>query len=92
MYLYFALSWLAAGVGLLVWHALDPTATQGKLGGFSLGWVALLMGFYSLARWWNIRSYQALRRAERESAERRRLRRREQAEPDPNSPFNFGGP
>lgn len=92
MYLSFTLSWLAAAVALLVWHWLDPDATHGKIGGFSLGWVALLMGLWTLARWWNLRSYQALRQAEREAHERRRRRTREQAETDPNSPFNFGEP
>lgn len=92
MYLYFTLSWLAVGIGLLIWHALDPEATHGKIGGFSLGWVALLMGLWSLARWWNIRSYQALRQAERAALEQRRQRSREHPEPDPNSPFKFEDP
>lgn len=83
-----AVLWVVVGVGLLVWHALDPEATRGKIGGVSLGWVALVLGIYNVARWWSERTYRATRAAERarEDQQRRSPRR---AEPEPDSPFRF---
>src|SRR5262249_14629127 len=87
-----AVFWVLVGIGLLVWHALDPEATRGKLGGVSLGWVALVLGAYLFARWWSDRSYRAMRQMEREARERRHRRPREAEEPDPDSPFRFDDP
>ena len=94
MNLYFTTTcvWLVAGVAILIWHALDPETKQGKIAGVSMGWVALVMGLYSLARWWNYRSTAALRRAEREARaarEQRQRQPREPKEPEPDSPFRF---
>ena len=66
MHFILAILWGVFGVGLLVWHTLYPAATFGKIGGLSLGWVALLLAAYNLARWWSIRSWCAVRRSESE--------------------------
>ncbi len=89
MYLYFAVTWILGGVGILIWHALEPGTTQGKIGGISLGWVALLLGLYNLARWWSWRSNRTLRRADQEARAVRRREPRAPAAPDPDGPFNF---
>jgi hypothetical protein len=92
MHLSLAVIWIALGIGLIVWHWVDPEATRGKLGGLSMGWIALVLGVYNLARWWSLRSYQAVRQAEREARAERERRGREETKPDPDSPFKFNGP
>ena len=92
MYLYFTISWLVIAAAILTWHALDPDTKQGRIAGVSMGWIALVMGLYSLARWWHYRSAVARRRAEREAREaleRRQRQPRAAKEPEPDSPFRF---
>src|SRR5919108_2469712 len=53
-----ALCWFAVGCLLLTWHALHPERRILTIGntGISIGWFALLLAAYNLARWWSIRS------------------------------------
>lgn len=80
---------MVAGVGVLVWHGQNPDTPQGRLGGISLGWFALVLGSYNLARWWNRKSYAQLRARERDEEEKRRQREATKKQADPDSPFRF---
>ena len=55
--------WLIVAAGLFVWKWRGPDNAAWNLRGtdFSLGWVALLLALYNVARWWSRRS--AVRRS-----------------------------
>src|SRR5438132_14000397 len=64
LYLLLTFVWAIAGVGLLLWHWLDPQADQPVLRwtGISAGWLCLALAAYNLVRWWSGRE---LRRQDR---------------------------
>jgi hypothetical protein len=93
MYLYLVLAffWAALGVGLLVWHALDPRAPyRDMLGsGISAGWLGIVLAAYNLARWWSARSLEQNRTPPprvNDGGER------EGKAKEPGTPFDFGEP
>jgi hypothetical protein len=75
-YLYLAVFWLGIGIALVFrsW----------------MGWLAVLMGLYSLARWYSMRSAAEQQALTAERLRRRRERPREPAERDPT--FDFSDP
>jgi hypothetical protein len=96
-----AVAWGLLGVGLIVYHAAtDDPRFRLRLGdtNLSIGWFALLLVAYNLARWWNSRSGDLERqaRAIAEAARRRRQQRERAAEPgrepDPNFDFTSDPP
>ena len=88
LYLFLALFWAALGVGLLVWHALDPRAPyRDMLGtGISAGWLGIVLAAYNLVRWWSARTM--ARSNTRTDTDRSHPRTGKAADPD--SPFAFG--
>jgi hypothetical protein len=78
MHLGFAVFWFVLGAALLLWPD-NPLAF--RWGGLNIsgGWVALLFGFYNLARWWSIRSWRKARQAQAEAQAERERRHREEA-------------
>ena len=91
--LWLAFIWLLVGIGFIVYHAVtaDPRWRIGSTG-LSLGWAALVIAVYNLARWWVFR----VALGDRHVVDRIRLRRaqmlaeappQKRGEPDPN--FNF---
>jgi protein-S-isoprenylcysteine O-methyltransferase Ste14 len=72
LYLYAAIFWLALGIALIFrsW----------------VGWLMLLMGLYTLARWYSLRSAEEQARVAGQLARRRR--RRKPVEPDPTFDFD----
>lgn len=93
--LFAAALWLAVGVAIVVYHALNPDDQMLRVRwfDFSPGWLAILMAFYNLVRWWSSRSSDADRAFE-ESQESRRNRARystikpTEEPPDPNFDFS----
>lgn len=96
MNLFLAVFWLMMGAGLVLWHWLYPEVRQARLpnSDVSLGWLAILMGLYNLARWYGIRAYLhrqgILEEQRRHREELERSDRRPDVEPDPN--FDFSSP
>jgi uncharacterized membrane protein len=97
--LIFAVAWLLTGLGVCAYQIVHPESSWGwlRLGGtpVSLGWAALLLGLYNLARWWASRAgVLARKQQEAELAARSRPRRREgpPAEYDPNFDFSDNPP
>jgi hypothetical protein len=89
-----AFVWGVGGVVLIVYHSLtdDPRGRiQLVSGNLSLGWAALLISLYNLARYWAYRANQAEKRAMAINQARVRHKherpREPYGEPDPN--FNF---
>jgi hypothetical protein len=95
--LIFGIVWLLVAAGICVYQVMHPESgwLWMKLGGtpISLGWAALLLGVYNLARWWASRASMLAQKKEAELAQRdspRRARRREEppSAPDPNFDFS----
>ena len=89
-----AVIWGLGGVVLIVYHALtdDPRGRIKLIGGdLSLGWAALVISLYNVARYFAFRAGQAEKRATAEYEERIRRRhehpREPYGEPDPNFRF-----
>jgi hypothetical protein len=93
---FLAVVWLLVGAGLIVFHATTgspaltfPIADHRV----SVGWVALVLAIYNLARAWALRSYRLeewTRRMAQLSRDRDRRwedHRKPPSDPDPN--FNF---
>jgi hypothetical protein len=97
MNLYLFLFWLVLGGALLLWPLVDANARVPALRGTSIpvGWLALALALYNLARWWAIRSQRAQPRA-RDQAGRRPTRVRNgagsQSPPPPDPTFDFSDP
>ena len=88
MSLIFALFWFALAAFIFITGRLGGTSGLG-------GWLAIVFGLFSLARWWSIRSYRRQRQADEEALARRFHRHSEERRgpeqpPDPN--FNFTEP
>ncbi|HXG13369.1 MAG TPA: hypothetical protein VNK04_26665 [Gemmataceae bacterium] len=89
--LYLAVFWLVLGVGLVLFHQMNPDDPTLRLRGtdWSPGWLGIVLAVYNLARWYSLRA--SLRQQALFQEELRRAREREHhrppAEPDPN--FNF---
>jgi len=85
--------WFLVGTGLLAWQALHPEDSRlGIWGGsISLGWVALLLGLYNLARWWSSHSA-AVRARQIASQQRPRAAGTYRTEEPPNPDFDFSKP
>lgn len=66
LYLWMAIFWFVIGTGLIGWHWMHPEGPfLDLLGtGISIGWFALFMALYDLARWWSARSRAITRRLE----------------------------
>jgi len=93
---FLAVVWLLVGVGLIVYHATtgDPTFTFPLADHrVSVGWVALVLAIYNLARAWALRSYRLeewtrqMAQLSRDRDRRWEDRRKPPSDPDPN--FNF---
>jgi hypothetical protein len=96
LHLCLAVAWLILAVILLGMPLLRPGVPAPTIWdtGISLGWPALVLGLYNLARWWNRRSYQATLR-QTESADRQRRAypdSRTEQTPDPNFDFSDSAP
>jgi hypothetical protein len=93
LHLFLALCWLAVGVALLTWRWFGRGELDLNIfgSGISLGWFALVLAVYNLARWWSSRSYAIRRQQAIEEAWRRQHRstihERPPATPDPNFIF-----
>jgi hypothetical protein len=91
MNLYLALVWLILGIAVLAWQASFPKAGFYLPVGdsqISYGWFMLVLVVYNLLRWWNVRTQQLERRADRlQTAADKRKNSTRQETPDPN--FNF---
>jgi hypothetical protein len=85
--------WFLLGSGLLAWQALHPNDTRFSIWGssVSVGWVALLLGLYNLARWWSRRSGAALEQAELTLRRHRKPATYRTDEP-PNPELDFSKP
>jgi hypothetical protein len=84
-----AFVWLAVGLGILLWPWLDPEAKVGRVDP-TLGWVALILCCYNLARWWVSRAAARERQAMREQLARcqsTETEARPERPPDPNFDF-----
>jgi len=57
-----AVFWLVLGAVLLLGPWLNPQIRPWSPFGINAGWLALLLTFYNVARWWSIRSMQVQRR------------------------------
>jgi hypothetical protein len=90
-----AVLWGLIGVVLLIYHGLNPHDDRGRIkligGDLSLGWMALAICLYNVARYWSYRAAQAEKRAMaimqsrvRQSAARPR---EPYGDPDPNFMF-----
>jgi hypothetical protein len=90
-----AVVWGLIGVVLLIYHGLNPHDDRGRIkligGDLSLGWMALLIALYNVARYWSYRAAQAEKRTMaifqarvRRAAERPR---EPYGDPDPNFIF-----
>jgi hypothetical protein len=91
-HLVMAVVWLVLGVAILI---TDPPGLRLTPFGLdlSLGWFALLLAGYDLARWWSLRlSYQRRRAAEKTEQQRPARRPPETAEPERNPDFIFEDP
>jgi hypothetical protein len=91
LHLFMAALWLIAGAALLAWQAAHPEARGMTIWGsnVSLGWVALVLALYNLARWWSMRSATNRPVVEQEPLA---LRRRHETHEPPQAPdptFNF---
>jgi hypothetical protein len=98
MNLYMAVFWAFLGGTILF---MDDQAGRGRWAlplntesPVSVGWLAWVLAFYNLIRWWVSRNMEANRRLLAAEAERReRERRRQSAEPRERNPdFDFGPP
>jgi hypothetical protein len=91
--LVYALIWLAAAVGLLLWQALHPEnpglVIRGT--GVSFGWLALALAIYNLVCWWSSWSYQRQRRelAEEHGDRQQSARPQPPGQTAPNPDFDF---
>jgi hypothetical protein len=97
--LFLAAMWLLLGAWLLIHDYLHPGGgTTFSIGGtdISLGWIAVVLAGYNVARWWGRRAARQARQQREEFERRRELARRDREfresgrEPDPN--FNFDEP
>jgi hypothetical protein len=91
MHLILTFFWFLVGSVLLAWQALHPEDSRFSIWGsqISMGWVALLLGLYNLARWWS--SHSAVVRA-REVASQQRPPATYRTEEPPNPDFDFSKP
>jgi hypothetical protein len=97
MNLFFALAWLLAGVGILVWqyttHAQSLFIWIGDTP-VSAGWFALVLAVYNVVRWWSVRAYRKQAKAATDAWQERMRRRRHPdrtdrpATPDPTFDFS----
>ena len=83
--------WFLVGSLLFAWQAIYPEDNRFTIWGsqISMGWVALLLGLYNLARWWS--SHSAAVRAE-EAAARQRPPVTYRTDEPPNPDFDFSKP
>jgi hypothetical protein len=93
--LFMAILWLAFCGLLFGWHALHPDSQALRIGGSgpSLGWAALVLALYNLARWWSQRSYARRQRAFEDARQRHRHQGQARSESAPRNPaFEFTDP
>ena len=92
LYLLLTFVWAVAGLGLLLWHWLDPRADQPVLRwtGVSAGWLCLALAVYNLVHWWSGRELRRQERTwEQKQAPARRFSTIKPTEGlDPNFDFN----
>jgi hypothetical protein len=97
MNLFLAMMWLAAAAILFLWPWLVPHSEPPTIldTGLSLGWAALFMCLFNLARWQTLRAAQRQKQALQEEARQRweeKQRSRFQQPRDPNFDFSEGPP
>jgi hypothetical protein len=89
--LFMAVVWLALGAGLLLWQYAHPDEPGMTIFGsrYSVGWFALVLCLYNLARWWSGRRSRVYSQALHENRSRRHSHRspRPDQPPDPNFIF-----
>lgn len=92
--LFMAVFWLFLGVGLVVYHGLNPDEPFLRLRGFdfSPGWLAIFLAMYNLVRWWGSRSTNDYEQEFEDRQEYLRNRGKystiKPSEPDPNFDFS----
>jgi hypothetical protein len=95
--LYLAVFWLVGGVGLVVWHAMNPEDQTLRIRGtdWSPGWLGVVLAVYNLVRWYSLRAtlrQQAMYQEQARQQPGSRRRADSPAEPDPNFHFTEDPP
>lgn len=93
--LFLAIFWFILGIGLIAYHSLTGDENYRlpgvfNLGRVSIGWLALLLVAYNLARWyaWKMAQNDRIAR-DLALATRERLGRHRDASTEPDPTFNF---
>jgi hypothetical protein len=93
MNLILAIVWLLLGVCAFAWEIGTGTPLPGwlRIGNFSVGWLAIPLCLYNLARWWGERTYQQNQQAMHQAQARwqRETHRRGESGGDIDPNFDF---
>ena|SRR6516225_8409895 len=98
--LFMAIFWLILGLGLVIYHALNPQQGNFRIIGtdLSAGWLIVVLAIWNVLRWWSARAADKDRQFEEDAAfqrQRKHYDQLSQREPEKeivNPEFDFSKP